>query len=138
MMRPAAPVLMRTGGSPILRADTTAGCYWCRVGYVFFFQAEDGIRDRDVTGVQTCALPIFVAGIPDNHFIRVVREDPVRRGLLYGGGEFGVYVSFDDGGGWQTLQRNLPIVPIHDLVVKDRSEERRVGKECRYRWKREL
>jgi len=43
----------------------------------------------------------------------------VRRGLLYGGGEFGVYVSFDDGGSWQTLQRNLPIVPIHDLVVKD-------------------
>jgi len=59
------------------------------------------------------------AGIPDNHFIRVVREDPVRRGLLYAGGEFGVYVSFDDGAGWQSLQRNLPIVPIHDLVVKN-------------------
>ncbi len=61
----------------------------------------------------------IVAGIPDTHFIRVVREDPVRRGLLYGGGEFGVYVSFDDGADWQSLQRNLPIVPIHDLVVKD-------------------
>ena len=61
----------------------------------------------------------LVTGIPDNHFIRVVREDPVRRGLLYAGGEFGVYVSFDDGAGWQTLQRNLPIVPIHDLAVKD-------------------
>jgi photosystem II stability/assembly factor-like uncharacterized protein len=59
----------------------------------------------------------IVAGIPDNHYIRVVREDPVRRGLLYAGGEFGVYVSFDDGANWQTLQRNLPIVPIHDLVV---------------------
>src|SRR5439155_8149316 len=42
-----------------------------------------------------------------------------RRGLLYAGGEFGVYVSFDDGGHWQSLQRNLPVVPIHDLVVKD-------------------
>src|SRR6266540_2887053 len=61
----------------------------------------------------------LVAGIPDNHFIRVVREDPARRGLLYAGGEFGVYVSFDDGAGWQSLQRNLPIVPIHDLAVKD-------------------
>lgn len=60
-----------------------------------------------------------VTGIPDNHFIRVVREDPARRGLLYAGGEFGVYVSFDDGAGWQSLQRNLPIVPVHDLVVKD-------------------
>ncbi|PYO91129.1 MAG: glycosyl hydrolase [Gemmatimonadetes bacterium] len=61
----------------------------------------------------------ITAGIPDSHFIRVVREDPARRGLLYAGGEFGVYVSFDDGGSWQSLQRNLPVVPIHDLVVKD-------------------
>ncbi|MGH7528767.1 MAG: WD40/YVTN/BNR-like repeat-containing protein, partial [Gemmatimonadales bacterium] len=61
----------------------------------------------------------ITAGIPDNHFIRVVREDPVRRGLLYAGGEFGVYVSFDDGGTWQSLRLNLPVVPIHDLVVKD-------------------
>src|SRR5213594_4877966 len=61
----------------------------------------------------------ITAGIPANHFIRVVREDPVRRGLLYAGGEFGVYVSFDDGASWQSLQRNLPVVPIHDLVVKD-------------------
>jgi len=61
----------------------------------------------------------LVVGIPDNHFIRVVREDPARRGLLYAGGEFGLYVSFDDGAGWQSLQRNLPIVPIHDLAVKD-------------------
>ncbi|HEV8266152.1 MAG TPA: glycosyl hydrolase [Gemmatimonadales bacterium] len=61
----------------------------------------------------------IVAGIPDNHFIRVVREDPVRRGLLYAGGEFGVYVSFDDGATWQSLRRNLPVVPIHDLAVRD-------------------
>ncbi|HKA58522.1 MAG TPA: exo-alpha-sialidase, partial [Gemmatimonadales bacterium] len=61
----------------------------------------------------------ITAGIPDNHFIRVVRADPVRRGLLYAGGEFGVYVSFDDGGTWQSLRQNLPVVPIHDLVVKD-------------------
>ncbi|HEV8382314.1 MAG TPA: glycosyl hydrolase [Gemmatimonadales bacterium] len=61
----------------------------------------------------------ITAGIPDGHFIRVVREDPARRGLLYAGGEFGVYVSFDDGSHWQSMQRNLPVVPIHDLVVKD-------------------
>ena len=60
-----------------------------------------------------------VAGIPPGHFIRVVREDPARRGLLYAGGEFGVYVSFDAGSSWQSLQRNLPVVPIHDLAVKD-------------------
>jgi hypothetical protein len=62
---------------------------------------------------------VLTGGIPDGQFIRVVREDPARRGLLYAGGEFGVYVSFDDGANWQSLQRNLPVVPIHDLVVKD-------------------
>lgn len=59
-------------------------------------------------------------GIPETHFIRVAREDLERPGLLYAGGEFGVYVSFDDGERWQTLQLNLPIAPIHDLVLKDR------------------
>jgi photosystem II stability/assembly factor-like uncharacterized protein len=61
----------------------------------------------------------IVRGIPDGHYIRVVREDPERRGLLYAGGEFGVYVSFDDGERWQSLQLNLPVVPIRDMVVKD-------------------
>jgi hypothetical protein len=57
-------------------------------------------------------------GIPGGHYLRVAREDPERRGLLYAGGEFGVYVSFDDGANWQSLRLNLPVVPIHDLVVK--------------------
>ncbi|HZC77602.1 MAG TPA: hypothetical protein VE258_07615, partial [Ktedonobacterales bacterium] len=48
-----------------------------------------------------------------------MREDPERRGLLYAGTETGIYVSFDDGGHWLPLQRNLPAVPIHDLAVKD-------------------
>ncbi|HEX5759035.1 MAG TPA: glycosyl hydrolase [Thermoanaerobaculia bacterium] len=58
-------------------------------------------------------------GIAADHFTRVVRADPARRGLLYAGTERGVYVSFDDGGSWQPLQLNLPIVPVTDLVVKD-------------------
>lgn len=62
---------------------------------------------------------MIVRGLPENDFVRVVREDPVRRGLLYAGTETGVYVSFDDGQTWQSLQLNLPVVPIHDLVVKD-------------------
>lgn len=59
----------------------------------------------------------ITSGIPEGHFIRVVREDPARRGLLYAGGEFGVYVSFDDGRAWQSLRLNLPVVPVHDLVI---------------------
>ena len=61
----------------------------------------------------------IVRGIPQNHYIRVVREDPLRRGLLYAGGEFGVYVSFDDGEHWGSLQLNLPVVPVRDMVVND-------------------
>jgi photosystem II stability/assembly factor-like uncharacterized protein len=61
----------------------------------------------------------IVSGIPATEFVRVVREDPVRRGLLFAGTERGVWVSFDDGGSWQTLRRNLPIVPVHDLAIKD-------------------
>ncbi|MDQ2929954.1 MAG: glycosyl hydrolase [Gemmatimonadota bacterium] len=58
-------------------------------------------------------------GIPATEFLRVVREDPVKKGLLYAGTERGVWVSFDDGGTWKSLRRNLPIVPVHDLAIKD-------------------
>ena len=76
-------------------------------------------------------------GLPATAFVRVVREDPVRRGLLYAGTELGVFVSFDEGGSWRPLRMQtarrappatdeeaatgmLPVVPITDLVVKDR------------------
>jgi photosystem II stability/assembly factor-like uncharacterized protein len=62
---------------------------------------------------------LIVNGIPANEFTRAVREDPARRGLLYAGTERGVWVSFNDGLSWQSLRRNLPIVPIHDLAVKE-------------------
>ena len=57
-------------------------------------------------------------GIPNRHFVRVVREDPVRPGLLYAGTEYGLYVSFDDGNHWQELQQNLPVSPITDMRVQ--------------------
>jgi len=60
----------------------------------------------------------IAGGLPQEHFVRVVREDPERRGLLYAGMERGLYVSFDDGDSWQSLQLNLPIVPITDLMVR--------------------
>jgi photosystem II stability/assembly factor-like uncharacterized protein len=58
-------------------------------------------------------------GIPDGTFVRVVREDPKKRGLLYAGTETGIYVSFNDGADWRPLKLNLPTTPVHDLVVKD-------------------
>lgn len=60
----------------------------------------------------------IVTGIGERDFTRTVREDPVRKGLLYTGTEKGVYVSFDDGDHWQTLRLNMPVVSIHDLAVE--------------------
>jgi photosystem II stability/assembly factor-like uncharacterized protein len=58
-------------------------------------------------------------GIPEGSFIRAVREDPKKRGLLYAGTEKGVYVSFNDGADWRPLKLNLPTTPVHDLVIKN-------------------
>ncbi len=58
------------------------------------------------------------AGLPAGAVVHAVREDPIKRGLLYAATEAGVFVSFDDGGHWQSLELNMPRTPIHDLVVK--------------------
>src|SRR5687767_15306772 len=91
------------------------------VGY-FFFQAEDGIRDKLVTGVQTCALPIFTAGVTGD-LMRV---------------ELGV--GCDSGALIVEIVNLWPGRPVPGTAVRSRitiparSEERRVGKECRARW----
>ncbi len=58
-------------------------------------------------------------GLPDDDFTRVIREDVVRRGLLYAGTELGIYVSLDDGASWTSLRANMPVVPVTDLAVKE-------------------
>src|SRR2546430_2915005 len=88
--------------------------------FFFFFQAEDGIRDLTVTGVQTCALPIFAAGCPG---LRVRRSPPGRAH-----GNLGGYRG-DPGD-----SRSLSTRRAHLGIPEGRSEERRVGKECRSRW----
>ena len=60
-----------------------------------------------------------VDGLPDNAFVRVVREDPAREGLLYAGTEIGLFISFDGGAHWQNFNLNLPLTPIHDLALKE-------------------
>src|SRR5438552_12260811 len=83
-------------------------CTWSRVicrfriFFFFFFQAEDGIRDDLVTGVQTCALPILSARAPGEGKLKPLEDAP---------------------GGYAMLR-----------IPAKRSEERRVGKECRSRW----
>src|SRR5256885_10851714 len=82
----------------------------------FFFQAEDGIRDYKVTGVQTCALPISVPkdGFVITHFLVVSDQDRSR--------EF-----------YRRLFEGTVLLKRNPIIMK-RSEERRVGKECRSRW----
>jgi hypothetical protein len=61
----------------------------------------------------------ITTGLPKSGFVHAVREDPKRKGLLFAGTENGIYVSFDDGGRWQSLKLNLPTTPMHDLLVKN-------------------
>src|SRR5205823_11830319 len=89
-----------------------SGCDVC----IFFFQAEDGIRDKLVTGVQTCALPIF----PSLQF-QVKGNDG--RPTLHSAGING-----------QLTGHRAKLLIFDDLIKSLRSEERRVGKECRSRW----
>src|SRR5256885_6807661 len=90
----------------------------------FFFQAEDGIRDYKVTGVQTCALPILNAGAVRMRLI--ASADPLIQDAVITGhdrDELGALVFLSP------AARDLP-----PEEVRSRSEERRVGKECRSRW----
>jgi photosystem II stability/assembly factor-like uncharacterized protein len=76
----------------------------------------------------------IVNGIPQDAFTRVIREDPHRRGLLYAGTETGIYVSFDDGENWVSLQNNLPVVPITDIAVHKREKDLVLATQGRSFW----
>ena len=60
---------------------------------------------------------LITNGIPSDFPTRVIREDPVKEGLLFAGTEYGVFVSFDDGANWKPFQQNLPVTPITDLKI---------------------
>ena len=61
----------------------------------------------------------ITSGITADHFTRAIREDLHRPGMLYAATERGVWVSYDAGGNWQSLQKNLPPVPVHDMMLRD-------------------
>src|SRR5207245_8187442 len=90
----------------------------CAVSHsLFFFQAEDGIRDATVTGVQTCALPISCAAVIDQNKATMDAATQATRGFLR-----------------DVMSDNTGAISLHrfQMFVWTRSEERRVGKECRY------
>jgi photosystem II stability/assembly factor-like uncharacterized protein len=76
----------------------------------------------------------IVNGIPENHFTRVVREDPNRKGFLFAGTEFGIYVSYDAGDHFTPIQLNMPIVPITDVAFHKRDDELVVATQGRAFW----
>src|SRR5258708_39094090 len=98
---------------------------------LFFFQAEDGIRDDLVTGVQTCALPII--------------SNDAEQALKLGNGELIISIIKDKGFAMPDLPKEMqdelfsekfacPVDNMSFPEIEPRSEERRVGKECRSRW----
>src|SRR5438067_7437331 len=91
--------------------------------FFFFFQAEDGIRDRNVTGVQTCALPILC-------FVKRRFGPGIIKLSISSGADFSSENSELDLGRWLCGFR----IELRHLRMAGRSEERRVGKECRSRW----
>ncbi len=66
---------------------------------------------------------LITTGLPQNVYARCVREDPNRKGLLYAGTETGIYVSFDNGSHWHSIQENLPVTPVHDIQIKKDMKE---------------
>src|SRR5690606_40410485 len=97
-----------------------------------FFQAEDGIRDFHVTGVQTCALPI--SGVGKSHLAQALGHQAVRSGftVLYRS-IFDAVRDLNDEERYHADSKTLSRYIKPDLLILDRSEERRVGKESRSR-----
>src|SRR3712207_8474369 len=92
------------------------GFYILQNDYFFFFQAEDGIRDIGVTGVQTCALPICICSLR-RHAKAATIPHHIHKGRA----------TLNAGGA-------VILTPRIAAAILQRSEERRVGKECRSRW----
>ena len=94
------------------------------------FDRERGVRvgrssSADATSIRTSTARAIsgktwqeiTRGLPAGVYVHVVKEDPMRRGLLFAGTERGVFVSFDDGDTWQSLQLNLPVTSMRDFEI---------------------
>src|SRR5699024_11430854 len=96
----------------------------------FFFQAEDGIRDRNVTGVQTCALPIC----EPEHYGEEYKDRDNLNALPIIPSQFDYNLPKENVFLYNEIKN--AVAKADRVIVSTRSEERRVGKECRYRWEK--
>src|SRR5256884_4477778 len=115
----------------VCRRRLELGVNFCSLGWVygllfFFFQAEDGIRDVAVTGVQTCALPISSSG--------PCTPGAATQLVKTGGDAQSWYFDNPLPSALNVTARDANNCAVPGVVVNWRSEERRVGKECRSRW----
>jgi hypothetical protein len=118
--------LTRDGGKNWKDVTPPAMKPWSKVSQLDASHFDDrSVHDNGATWKET------VRGLPDGP-INVVREDPVRRGLLFAGSELAVFVSFNDGDDWQPLRLNMPATSIRDLVIHD--EDLVVGTHGRGFW----
>ena len=76
----------------------------------YFYMTKDFGKNWELISTAT-------NGIPADYTAKVLREDPVKEGLLYAGTEYGMFVSFDEGKKWKPFQQNLPITPITDVII---------------------
>ena len=102
--------------SQIDASPLSAGSAWIAVDRHRLDDVHPYIYRTDDFGKSWTKL---VSGIPDNAFVRAVRQDPKRKDLAYAATESGVFVSFDSGQHWQSLQLDLPASPVTDLIIKN-------------------
>ncbi len=77
---------------------------------------------------------LITNGIPSNDYTRVIRQDPTVKEILYAGTERGIYISFNDGGSWQSLKLNLPLTPVHDIQIHKREKDLVIATHGRAFW----
>ena len=125
--------LTRDGGAHWQNVTPPAIALWAKVQNIDVSALQDGVAYAAIDGHRTDDFaPHILAtrdygktwtaidtGLPRDHFVDVVRADPVKAGLLYAGTDAGVFVSFDDGNRWNSLQENLPTAWVTDLLVHD-------------------
>lgn len=142
--------LTRDGGAhwTNLSANVPNLPHWARVNYIDPSPFDDGtaymVAENHKLGDRTPYLYVtrdfgahwssISSNLPKNVYARMIRQDPVRKGLLYAGTENGLWISFDDGANWQSFLHNLPHVPVYDFVIQPKFDDLVVATHGRGVW----